>query len=149
MSRKEVENSQVRFTRARPEPEPRGKTTFLDGINVSKQDKTKDSVSIAYVIGAAISDDEQRAFAKKVINPSGVTTFYVKFATAGSNTGRMLNPWGLFYQEGDESRYEKQMGRYRYEYQKVSEGVFNSYLHFLKTRSERHLLHAEREAVNG
>jgi hypothetical protein len=36
------------------------------------------------------------------------------------------------------------MGRYRYEFYRVPENVFDMYMRFLETRNERHLLNAER-----
>jgi hypothetical protein len=56
-----------------------------------------------------------------------------------------LNPWGVNYREGDDVKYESQMGRHRYEFERVSKEVFESYIKFLKTRNERYLLVAERD----
>ena len=106
-------------------------------------------IDIYYGIGGRIVDEGLGAFARKIEKKTGPKQYYVKFATVGSNVGRMLNPWGLYYTPGDEVRYEKQHGRQKYEFQRVNEEVFNTYIKFLTTRSERYILQAEREIGNG
>ena len=149
MSRKEVQDAQHRFVPAKPVEAPKSKTTFLDGSKANKEPVAKKPVEFYYTMGATHTEDENGAMAKKVVYSNGKTEFFVKFATAGAGVGRMLNPWGVYYNVGDEHKYEKTMGRKRYEFRKVSEVVFNNYLKFLETRNERHILNAERESVNG
>jgi hypothetical protein len=150
MSKKDVEDSKHRFIPAKPESKlPRANPTFLDGIKINKKKNSDKPIEFNYMDGAKLTDDSDGAFAKKIEHPSGHTEFFVKFATAGPEVGRMLNPWGFYYKPGDERRIEPQMGRKRYEYRKVNERTFDAYIQFLKTRSQRYILNAERELENG
>lgn len=52
--------------------------------------------------------------------------------------GRFINPNGMYKQKIKQNRWVT-----------VSQKVFNSYMHFLRTKKQSYLLHAEREAMNG
>lgn len=147
MSKKEVLDSQHRFTVAKAPVQPRGKTTFLDGVDVSTTvQRSTESSEVYYGPKAQTLTDPVGAFAKKTT--VGEKTLYeVKFATLGASVGRMLDPNGLYFNPGDEVKYEKSTGKMRYEYRKVTKSVFDSYLKFLETGSQKYLLNAEREAI--
>jgi hypothetical protein len=148
MSKKEVEESQHRFTRAKA-PEPvKAKPTFLDGVKITK-DKAANAISFFYGQGAIPVPESKGVYAKKIEYENGSQEFFVKFATTGPGVGQILNPWGKYYVEGDELKYENQYGRFRYEYRKVTEDSFNKYLQFLRTRNEKYILQAQRETLNG
>jgi hypothetical protein len=150
MSHKDVQDSQHHFVPAKRGPDyKRGKTTFLDGIRVSKEkEMLENPVEFHYKDGGVLCDDTNGSYAMRKLFGNGHVEFFVKFATAGPDVGHMLNPWGLYFQPGDEVRYEKTMGRKRYEFKKVTDQVFDLYIQFLKTRNERQLRHAEKESIN-
>lgn len=149
MSYKDVQESQHRFTQAKKPPHKRGKTTFLDEVNISQKDAVKNNpVEFHFKERGVLTNDTESSYAMRREYPSGAREYFVKFATAGAGVGRMLNPWGTYYQVGDDTKYESQMGRKRYEFRSVPEHVFDTYLQFLQTQSERYILVAEREVNN-
>lgn len=150
MSRKEIEESQQRFVRAKP-PEPkRGKPIYIDNANVNQNNLPhNEPIEFHFKESGRLTEDTVGSYAMKREYPNGRKEYYVKFATAGSGVGRMLNPWGVYYKDGDDVKYEKTMGRKRYEFKKVQENIFDSYMNFLRTRNERYILVAEREVNNG
>lgn len=147
MSKKELDKAQYKTVPAKKPVFIKDSPSFIDGSPAIKQQVGK-SIDFYYGIGGHIIDDGVGAFARKTEKSSGAKEYYVKFSTGGSNIGRMLNPWGPFYREGDEVRFDKQRGRNGYEFQKVSEVIFDAYMKFLQTRSERYILQAEREVGN-
>jgi hypothetical protein len=149
MSKKEVEESKLYFVPAKAEKPLKGKTTYLDGIKINKVVSSEGAVSICYGENATELPDGKGVFAKKITYSSGRSEHFILFATIGANINKMINPWGLYYNSGDEVKYEKQMGRNKYEYRKVSEEVFQTYIKFLETRAQRYILTAERNADYG
>jgi len=148
MSKKKLDEAQYKTVPARKPVFVKDSPTFVDGSPKTREDVRK-SIDFYYGIGGHIVQEGAGAFAHKVEKGSGAKEYYVKFSTGGSNVGRMLNPWGPFYRDGDELRVDRQRGRKAYEFQKVSETIFETYLKFLETRSERYILQAEREVGNG
>ena len=145
MSKQEVEDSKQIVVPAQKPEYNRGKTTFLDGIKVNEVPALQKPAELFYDSRGNLTENSVKSMAKKIFYKSGAQDCFVKFATAGVNTGKMLNPWGPSYNTGDEFKYEKTMGRFRYEFRKVSSLVFDLYIRFLETKNERHLLNAERE----
>jgi hypothetical protein len=148
MSKKEVDESKIRFVPAKKEQPKRAKTTFLDGVKVSSESKISLPVEIHYKERGKITDDINGSFAMRRSHPGGLTEYFIKQATAGAGTGRVLNPWGLYYSAGDEHKFEKEMGRKRYQFKKVNKEIFDMYIKFLETRNERHLLNVERNILD-
>jgi hypothetical protein len=150
MSRKEVEESKLYFTPAKKPKENRGKTTFLEGMPINKKDKIKSSaVEFHFKEMGKLTEETNSSYAMRREQPGGITEYFIKFATTGPGVGRILNPWGIYFTPGDEFKFEKQMGRKRYEFSKVSQNVFENYIKFLETRNTRYILNAEREVKNG
>ncbi len=150
MSYKEVQDAKHRFTTAKPETTvKRGKTTFLDGIKISETEPVAASIEFHFKDKGEITEDTNGSYAMRREYPSGHKEYFVKYATTGGSVNRMLNPWGLYFTAGDETKVEKMMGRKRYEFRRVKESVFDAYLKFLSTQNQRYLLNAEREAANG
>lgn len=146
MSRKSIEDS---IHQAKPDSERKGKRTLLDGIDISRKQKGADKpVVFAFGPKGQIVEDRDKAFAYYSETAEGTRTYFVKFAIAGPAQGRMLNVNGVGYQKGDENRYEKSLGRMRYEFREVNQKIFDLYVNFLKTLNEKYILQAEREVVN-
>jgi hypothetical protein len=147
MSRKEVLQAQHRFVPAQKEAPPREAQKFIDQIQ-KQEDLTVGGTSKETWYkenGGIVPSGTEGAFAKKVVDEkNNVESYFIKVGTTGPAVGRLLNPWGVNYREGDDVKYESQMGRYRYEFERVSKEVFEAYIKFLKTRNERYLLTAER-----
>lgn len=70
--------------------------------------------------------------------------YFIRFCTYGSNIGKMLNPWNMFYQNGDDTKFNTEKGCRLYEYKKVDKNTFDLYVDFLNTRNQRQVLAAER-----
>lgn len=97
-----------------------------------------------YLADGKISEEDlSDAYAKKEVKGERYT-YWIKRATAGPDCPHLVNPWGLHYDQAYEKKYERYIGKRRYEYSQVPEEVFNIYLLFLKTRNERFYRQAER-----
>jgi hypothetical protein len=108
---------------------------------------TAESVSLGFDINGQFSDDPNRVVAKRVQSSERVRC-YVLTGTTGTDAGRLLNPYGLYFDENDISRFHAQKGRARYEFRRVSEPAFEDYMRFLRTRIESHLRSAERSVLD-
>lgn len=75
--------------------------------------------------------------------------FFVKFAVEGPDRGHMLNPYSIYFREGDDVRIEARRGSMRYEFKRVTKEAFELYLKFLKTKTTSYRTAAERLALNG
>lgn len=148
MSRKDVEESKLHFVPAKPAEYKREKPSYIEGINLVDKKSTTDVVEFHFANLGEITDNTNSSYAMKREFPNGRKEYFVKFATAGSASGKMLNPWGPNYQPGDEFKFETQMGRKKYEFRQVGEEIFHNYIQFLRTRNERYILIAEREINN-
>ncbi len=73
------------------------------------------------------------------------TNYYVKKSRSGINASFLLNPYGMWHNEGSEGAFDKRSGRNAYELTKVTEDCFNFYLRFLQTKNAAYLRNAERE----
>jgi hypothetical protein len=96
-----------------------------------------------------LTENTEGAYALRQEYTNGRKKYFIKFATAGPGIGQILNPWASYYREGDDTKYEKQMGRRRYEFREVSEEIFSEYLKFLKTRNDRYMIALIREFRDG
>ncbi len=153
MSKKEVENSKLRFVPAKKAEPKRERTTYIDEVKVSRENHSvekqkKQTVELHYKDYGKLTEDEAGSFAMRKDYSGGASEFYIKQATAGPGTGRILNPWGVYFQPGDETKFEKDKGRKRYEFKRVGEDIFNLYLKFLTSGNERYLLNAERSLLD-
>jgi hypothetical protein len=92
--------------------------------------------------------DDADSFAAKRVEAERGTRHYVKFSTSGSDIGRMLNPFGLYFSQNVLRHDEAKTGRPRYEFKRVPEPAFREYVRFLQTRVESHLRNAERMVLD-
>jgi hypothetical protein len=88
--------------------------------------------------GYPLTDNESKAFAKKVYNKQ--LSFYVKI---GLN-GKIYNPMGMF-SEGGHNKFLAKLGKPEWKFTKVNNKVFDMYLNFLKTKNIAWLNNAQRE----
>lgn len=146
MSYKDVEASKFKFNMPdRSNPVRGGNTKMIDNAFNAKQEKP---VEFHYKELGKLTEDTNGSYAKKCNYINGRTEYFVKVATAGAGIGKLLNPWGVYYKPGDDTRYEKQMGRKTYEFKHVNQNIFDQYMKFLETKNQRYLLNAERENSN-
>ena len=99
-----------------------------------------------YTAGGKVAPntDDEVVFAKKLWNGKYMV-YWIKYATTGPDTGHLLNPWGMNFVLGvDTRRGAPHLGKKRYEFKQVSKEVFDMYIAFLETRSERYYRGAER-----
>lgn len=88
--------------------------------------------------GYPITEDESKAFAKKVYRNQ--LFYYIK---TGPN-GRIYNPMGMF-SEGNHNKFLAKLGKPEWKFTKVNHKVFDMYLNFLKTKNIAWLNTAQRE----
>lgn len=105
------------------------------------------STALGFDLSGQYSEDDGKVVAKRVESGGGVRC-YVLSSTTGTDAGRLMNPYGLYFDENDISRFHAQKGRARYEFRRVSEDAFEDYLRFLRTRIESHLRSAERRVLD-
>ncbi len=85
----------------------------------------------------------------KTVKKGAVTNYFVKYATDGPDKGHMLNPYSIYYREGDDTRIEARRGSMLYEFRKVPEVCFALYLKFLTSKISAYRIDAERAVSNG
>lgn len=146
-TREDVENSKLHFVPAKTPEYKRGKPNFVETVNLNNG-RGSEATEFHFKDMGEVTNEVGSSYAMRKEYSSGQKKYFVKFATAGSATGKMLNPWGSNYQPGDEFKFETQMGRKKYEFREVDENIFNTYMQFLRTRNERYILTAEREVNN-
>jgi hypothetical protein len=78
--------------------------------------------------------DDKDGVARISANESGKLHCYIKRGIRGPNKGMFYNPQDPMYAKGQTV----------YEYSKVTQAAFDSYLRFIKTKNVLHLRHAER-----
>jgi hypothetical protein len=120
------------------------KPSFVNGA----LPKDQEGVSFCINIKGDHTDNEGVAACKRVTNGS-VVTHFVKFAVDGPDRGHMLNPYSIYFREGDDTRIEARRGSMRYEFKRVTEQAFNLYVKFLSTKIGAYRLDAERMVLNG
>lgn len=110
----------------------------------------KDQVGVAFCcdIKGEPTDNEQSAACKRVTLENKVS-YFIKFAVEGPDRGHMLNPYSIYYREGDDTRIEARRGSMRYEFKKVDEKAFNLYVRFLTSKIGAFRHDAERMVLNG
>lgn len=91
-----------------------------------------------------LEEDNDNVYAKKEWNGKAYI-YYIRRAVSGPDVPHLLNPWGMYFENGvNNRRFESHLGKRQYEYRKVPENVFNLYLDFLASRNQRFLREAER-----
>lgn len=95
-----------------------------------------------YGIDLEIVEEGPRSFAKMENKK-----FFIKKATSGPESGHLLNPFSIWYDETVKKSENPRMGKEVIQYQKVNENCFNLYLRFLETRNLAHYRNAERALI--
>jgi hypothetical protein len=72
--------------------------------------------------------------------------YFLKYATAGLEGGRMFNHLSPSF-DPDSLRRKTRTGQGFYEFRQVNAAAYDAFLRFLRTNNAVHLRHAEREAV--
>ncbi len=84
-------------------------------------------------------------YAKSEHYEDGKVAYYIK----QNKLKRLADPFGAFFNKADLSeRFQTRMGP-KYQFTKVSQGVFDLYIRYLLTRNRTNLSHAERERFGG
>lgn len=103
-----------------------------------------------YNVNAIETKVEDESVAKHVHFDNGTDSYYVKVSKSGSDAGFFVNPQSMWYVELNAKRFDKRTkAKSVYEFKSVKKEVFESYLHFLKTKNQTYLRWAERESING
>jgi hypothetical protein len=103
------------------------------------------SITIGYGLhGKEVAVNLDKCFAKEITGGTGVTRFYIRVGTVGLEKNKFIDPNGLFYNAGDEQKFESTRGERRYEFRQVNKEAFELYINFLKTGNQVWLRNAQR-----
>lgn len=136
MSKKDLDAAIHRFDRSsepefRPEPPP-----------------SEQGDAVCFDIKGQWTPSETKCAAKHINGQRG-ERFFVKFCLDGPDKGHLLNPYSVYFRDGDDVAIATRRGKLRYEFRQVSKTAFQNYIHFLKTRTYSYCQQAEREVLNG
>lgn len=87
--------------------------------------------------------EDNSCLAYSLIDENG-EVYFIRRGTFGTTIGQFLNPWGIYYNSGDEKKFNSAVGKRLYEYNKVSKYVYELYVKFLQTKNDVYLNHAQR-----
>jgi hypothetical protein len=107
----------------------------------------EDEIIIGFDASGSYTDQPDDVCCKRVQTDRSIR-YYIKFCTMGTETGRMLNPVGMYFRKDQVSSSDPRTGRLRYEFRGVGEGPFRDYLKFLSTKNESYLRSAERQVLD-
>lgn len=86
----------------------------------------------------SVESDSKGALAKEVFDPdSGITKYYLKYATKGPEAGKLYNHLSPMFSKDAISKA-------RYEFKRVPKETFELYLKFLQTENPAWVRNAER-----
>lgn len=85
--------------------------------------------------------DNKNTLAKRIKRNNSVK-FYIKTGAYG----RIYNPMGMF-SEGKNDKFIAKIGKKEYDFQQVSQKIFDMYISFLSTKNIAWLNNAEREMI--
>lgn len=105
--------------------------------------------TVCYDTQGLVAADDINCAAKFVKDRFGRVRHFVKWCLEGPDKGHLLNPYSIYYRDGDDRREAARRGQRRYEFKPVTESAFNHYLRFLKTRTYVFCQAAEREILDG
>lgn len=108
---------------------------------------TEEGEALCFDIAGNWTADQKRCAAKSVKGIRG-TRFFVKFCTDGPDKGHLLNPYSIYFREGDDIALVPRRGQAKYEFRTCSQAAFENYLQFLKTKTFVFCQRAEREILN-
>ena len=108
--------------------------------HISRDDSGK------YVFGNAkeVEVNSDQCYAKEVTFENGKGEERKRFYVKHSSQGMMFNPWGMF-DEGTQSRYDKNRGKLSWSFKEVSRECFEFYCRFLQSKNNAWFKNAERE----
>lgn len=107
----------------------------------------EDEVIIGFDTSGDYTDQPDDVCCKRVQTERSIR-YYIKFCTMGTETGRMMNPVGMYFRKDQIATADPRTGRHRYEFRLVAEGAFRDYLKFLSTKNESYLRNAERQVLD-
>lgn len=81
----------------------------------------------------------------KQVTIENQTTYFIKTNVDGS----MINPWSPMTHISLNQRHERRTGRQQWDFQRVPQAVFATYLRFLQTHNPNHLRSCERILKDG
>lgn len=144
MSKKKLDNSVFRFERSKKIGFKSGPVQYVSR-ELPPEEKGE---AICFDIAGQWTDDEDKCAAKRVTSKRG-PRYFIKWCLDGPDKGHPLNPYSVYFKEGDEKRMDPRRGGKRYEFKVVTENIFNMYLGFLKTKMAFYCQAVEREVLNG
>lgn len=145
MSKKEMDAALFRFERP---TQPGFKAGPAQYVNTPLPPEQQGE-AVCFDLSGQWTNDEKKCAAKRVADKSRQARFFIKWCLDGPDKGHPLNPYSIYFKEGDENRMDPRRGRQRYEFKVVTENVFNLYISFLKTKMASYCQAAEREILNG
>lgn len=96
--------------------------------------------------GNEVNPESFESIAKEAFDSfTGVTRYWIKYVTSGSDRGHLFNPNLPSYTPESLKRIQGELGKGRYAYKKVTKEAFDHYMQFLKhPHLERHYRYASR-----
>lgn len=119
------------------QPVRAGKPVFVDGPVLPDRDETPSAVYSYCMEGSLMvyEGDRENSLARREVYSDGSERFYIKTWTTGLHNGKVLDPWGIYFKDGDERRVTV-AGLKQHEYRSVTMQKFNDYVEYLKTRKK-------------
>ena len=112
-----------------------GKPVFVDGPQIPDREP-KPAATYDYCYEGSVLEYEgerDNSLARREVYSDTSEKFYIKVWTAGIARNKVLDPWGINYNVGDERRATV-AGMKRHEFRAVSPEKFKLYLEYLNTR---------------
>jgi hypothetical protein len=148
MPRNDYDNAVHKFERKVDEKVKPGRRRKLATVTSGRLPEEQAGDVLCVDIRGNVTDSPTKAAAKQVTKDDR-KTYFVKFAVDGPDRGHMLNPYSIYYKEGDDQATASRRGSMQYEFKAVTEQVFTLYCQFLTKRIGSYRLEAERLVING
>jgi len=94
------------------------------------------SDKLYFDIHGLVTTDEKKAVTKKLTNKNG-TRYFIKWGQEGPDSGRPLDPYGIYFMPGDETKRI-------YVFKETKKNVYDHYIAFLKAKSRSCYAEVER-----
>jgi hypothetical protein len=144
MSKKELDKATFRFDR----PSKPGFKTGPPLFVTNEMPANQLGESLCFDTKGEWTKELEKCAAKRVQSSHGIH-YFAKWCLEGPDKGHLLNPFSIYFREGDDVKMEQRRGRLRYEFRQVTEAVFNNYINFLKTKLYKYCQAAEGEILDG
>jgi hypothetical protein len=79
---------------------------------------------------------DKYGYARHESYPDNTNKYFVKCGSTYDIRGKLLDPWGANFREGDDKKYIHDSGQFLYEYKQVSKICFDHYVSYLKNRDK-------------